>query len=156
MYYFIFLSLLLSCVYLFYVFQLAWYLGFLCLFFFFKQNTASELRISYWSSDVCSSDLFWNLLAVWEAAAGLMFCAALARAPSPTLRLFAAAPLVLTILYVLSPAIGMIPMLVRAAMALVVLYLGLANWVLIRAAANGNRDALIVVPGIDRKSTRLN
>src|SRR3546814_3133337 len=42
----------------------------------------------------------------------------------------------------------MIPMLVRAAMALVVLYLGLANWVLIRAAANGNRDALIVVPGI--------
>src|SRR3546814_5378148 len=91
---------------------------------------------------------FCNRPAVWEAAAGLMFCAALARAPSPTLRLFAAAPLVLTILHVLSPAIGMIPMLVRAAMALVVLYLGLANWVLIRAAANGNRDALIVVPGI--------
>src|SRR3546814_19775037 len=76
-----------------------------------------------------------------------MCCGALARAPSPTLRLFAAAPLVLTILYVLSPAIGMILMLVRAAMALVVLYLGLANWVLIRAAAKGNRDALIVVPG---------
>src|SRR3546814_20660872 len=91
---------------------------------------------------------FWNLLAVWEAAAGLMFCAALARAPSPTLRLFAAAPLVLTILYVLSPAIGMIPMLVRAAMALVVLYLGLATWVLIREAAYGNRAAPIVVPGI--------
>src|SRR3546814_19857161 len=28
-----------------------------CLFFFFKQNTAYELRISDWSSDVCSSDL---------------------------------------------------------------------------------------------------
>src|SRR3546814_16906461 len=27
------------------------------LFFFFKQNTAYELRISDWSSDVCSSDL---------------------------------------------------------------------------------------------------
>src|SRR3546814_3047192 len=27
------------------------------LFFFFKQNTANELRISDWSSDVCSSDL---------------------------------------------------------------------------------------------------
>src|SRR3546814_17070538 len=27
------------------------------LFFFFKQKTAYELRISYWSSDVCSSDL---------------------------------------------------------------------------------------------------
>src|SRR3546814_9520418 len=26
-------------------------------FFFFKQNTAYELRISDWSSDVCSSDL---------------------------------------------------------------------------------------------------
>src|SRR3546814_14040984 len=25
--------------------------------FFFKQKTAYELRISYWSSDVCSSDL---------------------------------------------------------------------------------------------------
>src|SRR3546814_7960673 len=27
------------------------------LFFFFKQKTASEMRISDWSSDVCSSDL---------------------------------------------------------------------------------------------------
>src|SRR3546814_1267942 len=29
--------------------------GFLC--FFFKQKTAYEMRISDWSSDVCSSDL---------------------------------------------------------------------------------------------------
>src|SRR3546814_8887140 len=28
------------------------------LFFFFKQKTAYEVRISYWSSDVCSSDLW--------------------------------------------------------------------------------------------------
>src|SRR3546814_19017731 len=28
------------------------------MFFFFKQKTAYELRISDWSSDVCSSDLF--------------------------------------------------------------------------------------------------
>src|SRR3546814_2209849 len=28
--------------------------------FFFKQKTAYEMRISDWSSDVCSSDLFWN------------------------------------------------------------------------------------------------
>src|SRR3546814_3867282 len=27
-------------------------------FFFFKQKTAYEMRISDWSSDVCSSDLF--------------------------------------------------------------------------------------------------
>src|SRR3546814_6840115 len=31
--------------------------GVLCLFFFFKQKPAYELRISDWSSDVCSSDL---------------------------------------------------------------------------------------------------
>src|SRR3546814_1542068 len=28
--------------------------------FFFKQKTAYELRISDWSSDVCSSDLAWR------------------------------------------------------------------------------------------------
>src|SRR3546814_13500204 len=30
----------------------------LVLFFFFKQKTAYEMRISDWSSDVCSSDVF--------------------------------------------------------------------------------------------------
>src|SRR3546814_9222050 len=29
-------------------------------FFFFKQKTAYEVRISDWSSDVCSSDLPWR------------------------------------------------------------------------------------------------
>src|SRR3546814_627445 len=29
-------------------------------FFFFKQKTAYEMRISDWSSDVCSSDLTWK------------------------------------------------------------------------------------------------
>src|SRR3546814_5197211 len=33
---------------------------FLCFFFFFKQKTAYEMRISDWSSDVCSSDLYWQ------------------------------------------------------------------------------------------------
>src|SRR3546814_16764975 len=32
-------------------------LQYLILFFFFKQKTAYEMRISDWSSDVCSSDL---------------------------------------------------------------------------------------------------
>src|SRR3546814_1973678 len=41
-------------------------------FFFFKQKTAYEMRISDWSSDVCSSDLlfvafFWSL---WEQSNG--------------------------------------------------------------------------------------
>src|SRR3546814_7620773 len=29
-----------------------------CFLFFFKQKTAYEMRISDWSSDVCSSDLY--------------------------------------------------------------------------------------------------
>src|SRR3546814_4641289 len=33
-------------------------------FFFFKQKTAYEMRISDWSSDVCSSDLLINRKAV--------------------------------------------------------------------------------------------
>src|SRR3546814_6271332 len=33
------------------------YVRSISLFFFFKQKTAYELRISDWSSDVCSSDL---------------------------------------------------------------------------------------------------
>src|SRR3546814_9276446 len=42
----------LICVLVFYVFDM-------CIFyvFFFKQKTAYEMRISDWSSDVCSSDL---------------------------------------------------------------------------------------------------
>src|SRR3546814_17151121 len=33
-----------------------WCCGVMCVFFFFKQKTAYEMRISDWSSDVCSSD----------------------------------------------------------------------------------------------------
>src|SRR3546814_4702037 len=33
-----------------------------CLFFLFKQKTAYEMRISDWSSDVCSSDLTLQVL----------------------------------------------------------------------------------------------
>src|SRR3546814_8366193 len=36
-------------------------------FFFFKQKTAYEMRISDWSSDVCSSDLGWKEVAVVRA-----------------------------------------------------------------------------------------
>src|SRR3546814_10572199 len=39
------------------VLLLIYCLFFYCLFFFFKQKTAYEMRISDWSSDVCSSDL---------------------------------------------------------------------------------------------------
>src|SRR3546814_8515729 len=42
-------------------------------FFFFKQNTAYEMRISDWSSDVCSSDLvnrYGNVLRGLDVRAG--------------------------------------------------------------------------------------
>src|SRR3546814_2902118 len=35
---------------------------FMFVFFFFKQKTAYEMRISDWSSDVCSSDLIVDAL----------------------------------------------------------------------------------------------
>src|SRR3546814_10041756 len=38
--------------------------------FFFKQKTAYEMRISDWSSDVCSSDLVWPLAGPLRAARG--------------------------------------------------------------------------------------
>src|SRR3546814_20601520 len=38
----------------------------MCLFFFFKQKTAYEMRISDWSSDVCSSDLERGDIVVME------------------------------------------------------------------------------------------
>src|SRR3546814_2085871 len=39
-------------------------------FFFFKQKTAYEMRISDWSSDVCSSDLEPKIARVGEIDAG--------------------------------------------------------------------------------------
>src|SRR3546814_9851535 len=42
--------------------------GYIVVFFFFKQKTAYEMRISDWSSDVCSSDLakHWALRAATD------------------------------------------------------------------------------------------
>src|SRR3546814_10490086 len=37
--------------------SLAYFMFIFLVFFFFKQKTAYEVRISDWSSDVCSSDL---------------------------------------------------------------------------------------------------
>src|SRR3546814_4702820 len=54
------LSSVFSCVILLFV-----------LFFFFKQKTAYEMRISDWSSDVCSSDLFAAQIATLGLKRGL-------------------------------------------------------------------------------------
>src|SRR3546814_3488698 len=45
----------------------------MCGFFFFKQKTAYEMRISDWSSDVCSSDLAFRLETPKEALVILIF-----------------------------------------------------------------------------------
>src|SRR3546814_8605354 len=47
----------------------------LVVFFFFKQKTADELRISDWSSDVCSSDLkfFFNCYGGMNALINLAY-----------------------------------------------------------------------------------
>src|SRR3546814_16428786 len=45
-------------------------------FFFFKQKTAYEMRISDWSSDVCSSDLIEKVVAELAAEAGMADAAA--------------------------------------------------------------------------------
>src|SRR3546814_15274418 len=42
-------------------------------FFFFKQKTAYEMRISDWGSDVCSSDLCWQWLMFQVSGIGPMF-----------------------------------------------------------------------------------
>src|SRR3546814_2621670 len=46
------------------------YSCFYFVFFFFKQKTAYEMRISDWSSDVCSSDLCIAILAALALPAG--------------------------------------------------------------------------------------
>src|SRR3546814_11896218 len=43
--------------------------------FFFKQKTAYELRISDWSSDVCSSDLWMKLYRLLTGPDDTAFCA---------------------------------------------------------------------------------
>src|SRR3546814_1081387 len=40
--------------------------------FFFKQKTAYEMRISDWSSDVCSSDLFANTRRIFDRGAAIL------------------------------------------------------------------------------------
>src|SRR3546814_1830192 len=49
---------MMKCIWCFFVVKLYWSLRCVYfIFFFFKQKTAYEMRISDWSSDVCSSDL---------------------------------------------------------------------------------------------------
>src|SRR3546814_4399551 len=51
----------------FVLFSMVLFLVFCFFFFFFKQKTAYEMRISDWSSDVCSSDLLLRLAQLFLA-----------------------------------------------------------------------------------------
>src|SRR3546814_6198929 len=64
--------LFLCCLYSFLLFI---FVHLIIVFFFFKQKTAYEMRISDWSSDVCSSDL---------SARSPMCCARWPIRPRPT------------------------------------------------------------------------
>src|SRR3546814_1096506 len=44
-----------------------------CVFFYFEQKTAYEMRISDWSSDVCSSDLTAAMLNSWAYGIAIYF-----------------------------------------------------------------------------------
>src|SRR3546814_12268880 len=51
-------------------------LGWIRVFLFFKQKTAYEMRISDWSSDVCSSDLLGAsqvVISAWGLREGLLY-----------------------------------------------------------------------------------
>src|SRR3546814_3831496 len=52
--------------YILFVFLLLFYFLFVFFFFFFKQKTAYEMRISDWSSDVCSSDLITSVVVSFD------------------------------------------------------------------------------------------
>src|SRR3546814_3845098 len=51
--------------------QVIYCLFLVCYFFFVKQKTAYEMRISDWSSDVCSSDLIEQIAVFGEATLAL-------------------------------------------------------------------------------------
>src|SRR3546814_4443686 len=79
----------------------------LLLFFFFKQKTAYEMRISDWSSDVCSSDL----------AVAALLVLLLDRGPGDLVRHFlarlVAAPLVLVGVFVPGAVVRLLVDLLR-------------------------------------------
>src|SRR3546814_1493844 len=73
-----FLYLTYTCSYLclhFFACMLLLYILVSFCFFFFKQKTAYEMRISDWSSDVCSSDL-----AIADGRLSCIFCRGTSRA----------------------------------------------------------------------------
>src|SRR3546814_2633407 len=103
-------------------------------FFFFKQKTAYEMRISDWSSDVCSSDLARPALFVWSGNENL------SNATAPVLALLAAGFLTNALLqlpFYLQLASGRTRVLVRCFALIVALTIPALLWVVPRYGVVG-------------------
>src|SRR3546814_6136939 len=79
------LLLVLICSWIIYFFSCC-RVSVICFFFFFKQKTAYEMRISDWSSDVCSSDLLVLVSSLAAREPGLSHYAASKAAGEQALR----------------------------------------------------------------------
>src|SRR3546814_2151141 len=141
---------------------------FLCMFFFFKQKTAYEMRISDWSSDVCSSDLEINERLGFLNNVGLDYLnlnrtsGTLSGGESQRIRLASQIGSGLSgVLYVLDePSIGLHQRDNDRLLATLKRLRDLGNTVIVvEHDEDAIRHADYVVdmgPGADRKSTRLN
>lgn len=92
---------------------------------------------------------YWNVLAMWEAAAALMFCRVLTGRPRRRWEwLLALPPLVFTMMFFAQPPQWFVFWALRAAIATVGAYFAAGTVILLRAALKGDRDALLVAPGV--------
>ena len=91
----------------------------------------------------------WGMLALWEAAAGLMFMRAVAGLPTKRVHLwFAAPPALLWFLFLANPTVFMPNLVIQGGVAMVLGYSFLGQWFLWRAARRGNLEALLILIGM--------
>ena len=91
----------------------------------------------------------WGMLALWEAAAGLMFMRAVAGLPTKGVHLwFAAPPAVLWFLFLANPSVFMPTLVIQGGVAMILSYSLLGQWFLWRAVRSGNLEALFILIGM--------
>lgn len=91
----------------------------------------------------------WNLVVLWEVAACMMFCRAVAQVKESLWSwVWALPPLVLSLYFVFGRPGEAVLAFILVAVVMVVGYMALSIWVLARAALRGNHSALIVLLGM--------